>query len=189
MTCIVGIVDKGVVYVGGDSAGVDMNDLSIIVRADEKVFITDPPEFVMGFCGSFRVGQLLRYALITPEQSIKKDDMSYMVTDFVDAVRTVQRDKGSLHRENDIENLEAGFIVGYKSKLYVIEADFQVLQPVNNYVAIGTGAHIALGAMYATKDSRLKPEERVRIALEAAVEYSAGVRPPFNIVKLEPQEE
>jgi hypothetical protein len=36
MTCIVGLVDKGDVYIGGDSAGVA--GLSLSIRADEKVF-------------------------------------------------------------------------------------------------------------------------------------------------------
>ena len=36
MTCIVGLVHEGVVYIGGDSAGVA--GLSLTVRADEKVF-------------------------------------------------------------------------------------------------------------------------------------------------------
>ena len=35
MTCIVGLVHEGVVYIGGDSAGV--GGLSLTVRADEKV--------------------------------------------------------------------------------------------------------------------------------------------------------
>jgi len=188
MTCIVGLEHEGSVYIAGDSAGVDSNDLSIVSRADEKVFLTDASDFVMGFCGSFRVGQLLRYALTTPEQSAKKDDMAYMVTDFIDAVRTMQKDKGSLKKENELEEHDGGFLVGYKGKLYIIESDFQVGRPHGNYAAMGCGAQIALGALYATRNSKMKPEERVMLAMSAAAEYSAGVRAPFNIVKLEPQE-
>ena len=36
MTCIVGLVEKGNVYIGGDSAGV--GGYSLTVRADRKVF-------------------------------------------------------------------------------------------------------------------------------------------------------
>ena len=59
MTCIVGLVHEGVVYIGGDSAGV--GGMSLTVRADEKVFQNG--EFLMGFTTSFRMGQLLRYSL------------------------------------------------------------------------------------------------------------------------------
>lgn len=188
MTCIVAIEQDGIVYVGGDSAGVDSGSLEICGRADEKVFVTDSGEFVMGFAGSFRIGQLLRYALTPPDKPAKKDDMAYMVTDFIDAVRTMQKDKGSMKKENELEEHEASFIVGYNGKIFVIEEDFQIGRPITNYAAVGCGAQIAFGALYATATLRMKPEERIKIALNAAVEYSAGVRAPFHIVKLEVQE-
>ena len=189
MTCIVGLEQDGVVYIGGDSAGVEPWSLSICGRADEKVFINETGEFIMGFCGSFRIGQLLRYALEVPDQPSKKDDMAYMVTDFIDAVRNMQKEKGSLKKENELEEHEASFLVGYNGKLYVIEEDFQVGRPIENYASVGCGAQIALGAMYATRNSNMTPEERITLALQAATEYSAGVRPPFHILKLEPEKD
>ena len=184
MTCIVGVEHEGSVYIGGDSAGVEPWSLAICGRADEKVFVTDSGEFIMGFCGSFRIGQLLRYALTTPEQSQKKDDMAYMVTDFVDAVRVMQKEKGSMKKENELEESDASFLVGYKGHLYCIESDFQVGRPIENYAAVGCGAQIALGAMFATRNSGLAAENRIELALSAAAEYSAGVRAPFLVLKL-----
>lgn len=189
MTCIVGLEHEGTIYIGGDSAGVESWSLAICGRADEKVFINDSGEFVMGFCGSFRIGQLLRYALTPPDQPSKKEDMAYMVTDFVDAVRAMQKEKGALTKENEVEEHNASFLVGYNGKLYVIESDFQVGRPIEGYASVGCGAQIALGAMYATRNSAMAPEERITLALQAATEYSAGVRPPFHIVKLEPEKE
>ena len=188
MTCIVGLEHEGVVYIGGDSAGVEINSLAICGRADEKVFLTEEKNFAMGFCGSFRIGQLLRYALDPPDQKVGQEDMAYMVVDFIDAVRTMQKEKGSMKKEDELEEHDAAFIVGYKGHLYVVEEDFQVGRPIENYAAVGCGADIALGALYATRSTRdLHPEERIKLALQAAVEYSAGVRPPFHIVKLEPE--
>lgn len=184
MTCIVGLEHNGVVYIGGDSAGVETWSLAICGRADEKVFVTDSGEFIMGFCGSFRIGQLLRYALTPPEQSQKKDDMAYMVVDFVDAVRVMQKEKGSMKKENELEEHDAAFLVGYRGKLYCIETDFQVGRPMEGYAAVGCGAQIALGAMFATRNSNLAPENRIELALTAAAEYSAGVRGPFLVLKL-----
>jgi len=186
MTCVVGLEDHGIIYVGADSAGIDSHSLSIVGRADEKVFVTDDGDFIMGFAGSFRIGQLLRYALVTPDQPGRMDDMAYMVTDFIDAVRAMQHDKGAREKKDELEQHEASFIVGYRGHLYVIESDYQVGRPIDNYAAIGCGADMALGAMYATKKLKMKPEERLMLALQAAAEFSAGVRPPFHILKLEP---
>jgi len=179
MTCIVGLEHEGTVYIGGDSAGVAEYD--ICTRSDEKVFFND--EVLMGFTSSFRMGQLLRYAFTVPEQSNKKEDMAYLVTDFVDAIRLCYREKGFIKKENEQE--EGGtFLLGYRGHLYVIEGDFQVGKPGEGYAAVGCGANIALGAMYASQSWK-DPELRIRTALEAAVAHSAGVRPPFTVLKLE----
>lgn len=184
MSCVIGFESNGVIYMGADSAGIDSSSLSISTRVDEKVFVAETNDFIMGFAGSFRVGQLLRYASDLPEQSNKKDDMAYMVTDFVDSIKNAQRDHGALRRDSEIEEHDAEFLVGYKGKLYIIESDFQVCRPIENYAAIGSGAQVALGALYALRDSSISPQNKIQLALNAASEYCAGVRPPFVILKL-----
>lgn len=173
MTCIVGLVDNGVVYIGGDSAGV--SGLSISVRTDEKIFTNGP--FIMGFTTSFRMGQLLRYKLDPPKQTVNCDDMKYMVTNFIDSVIKCFTDNGYGSKNNG-----GIFLVGYNSKLYTIDTDFQVGIPTLPYDAVGCGADLALGAMHATKDK--KPKERIKAALQAAAAHNAGVIAPFIIVKL-----
>ena len=87
MTCIVGLVHGDSVYLGGDSAGVDW--YSLTVRADPKVFVNRG--FAMGFTTSFRMGQLLRFKFVPPPVPEGKDPYEYMVTDFVEGVRTCLR--------------------------------------------------------------------------------------------------
>jgi ATP-dependent protease HslVU (ClpYQ) peptidase subunit len=173
MTCIVGIVDKGNVYMGGDSAGV--SGLSVSVRADEKVFSNGP--FIMGFTTSFRMGQILRYKFDPPRQTVGVDDMKYMVTDFVDAVRKCFGENGFGSTNDKSPNAGGTFLVGYNGKLYTVDSDFQVGIPADNYDAVGCGTDLALGALYATAGK--KPLDRIRIALEAASKFSGGVLPPF----------
>lgn len=180
MTCIVGLVDKGVVYIGGDSAGIA--GLSISIRADEKVFGNGP--FIMGFTSSFRMGQLLRYKLAPPAQTVHQDDMEYMVTSFIDSCRTCFSQNGFGDKEGSVGG---SFLVGYKGKLYTVESDYQVGIPRLEYDAVGSGADLALGAMYATEG--LKPEERITAALSAASAFNAGVAPPFIILRLDDEEE
>lgn len=176
MTCIVGLVHEGDVYIGGDSAGIA--GLSLSIRSDEKVFGNGP--FIMGFTTSFRMGQLLRYKFAPPAQTVHQDDMEYMVTSFIDACRQCFSGNGF----GDKEATHGGnFLVGYKGKLYNIEGDHQVGLPKAPFDAVGCGSDLALGAMYATEG--LNPEERIRLALSAASCFSAGVSPPFTILKLE----
>jgi hypothetical protein len=174
MTCIVGLLDKGNIYMGGDSAGV--SGLSVSVRADEKVFVNGP--FVMGFTTSFRMGQLLRYKFDPPKQTVGTSDMKYMVNDFIDSIRKCFEANGY----GDGKNSSGGsFLVGYNGVLYVVHNDFQVGIPALPYDAVGCGEDIALGAMYASQGK--KPEERIKLALEAASTFSGGVLPPFVLIK------
>jgi len=188
MTCIVGLEHQGAVYVGADSSEVDIESMAAATRSDTKVFLAGEGRFVIGFSGSWRVGQLLRYALKIPQQPADKDDMAFMVTNFVDAVRTVQKKKGTMKKENEVEESDSDFVVGYRGKVYVVRADLAVARTVHDFGAVGSGEQVALGAMHATRNRRIFPETRIKMALAAASEFCAGVRPPFHIVKLEPEE-
>ncbi len=177
MTCIVGLVDKNIVYIGGDSAGVA--GYSLTVRADEKVFVKDG--FIMGFTSSFRMGQLLQYNLKIPKYHSDVDIFEYMVTDFINAVRECF--KGGGFAQKDKEEERAGiFLVGFKGKLFKINFDYQVGVPSLPFDVCGCGTDIALGAMYANVN--LSPKERIIQALEAAEQFSAGVRRPFIVKEI-----
>jgi ATP-dependent protease HslVU (ClpYQ) peptidase subunit len=176
MTCIIGLIDKGDVYIGGDSAGVA--GLSITIRNDEKVFGNGP--FIMGGTSSFRMLQLLRYKFSPPAQTIHQSDMEYMVTSFIDACRQCFSQNGFGDKEATVGGT---FLVGYKGSLYTVEGDYQVGIPNTLYDAVGCGADLAMGAMYATEG--MNPKDRITKALSAASTFNAGVAPPFTIMRLE----
>jgi 20S proteasome alpha/beta subunit len=177
MTCIVAWKDKNGLYIGGDSAAI--GGLSITVRKDEKVFVNGP--FIMGFSDSFRMGQLLRFSLKVPRQAPRTSDYEFMSTIFIEAVRKCLNDGGFAKKENN-EETGGNFVVGYKDNLYEIDDDFQVAIPVDNYIALGCGQEFAYGSLY-NPYAVSNPLKKVRLALEAATKFSAGVRPPYRIIK------
>lgn len=191
MTCIVGVVGKdGSILVGGDSAGV--YGIDILVRADKKVF--KKGRFIFGFCGSFREMQVINHAFRIPKPPTKPDkDHQYMVAKFVPKMRDALKKAGALKETRGVHEMESKAIVGFRGKLYIIEQDFQVGVCAQSYAAAGCGESYAMGALYAVfngnpsdnlEDSRMIAEG----ALEAAVEFSGGVRPPFNYVELKEKE-
>jgi ATP-dependent protease HslVU (ClpYQ) peptidase subunit len=182
VTCIVGLVDGDTIYMGGDTLGADMVGTHVVGRADEKVFTSN--DFIMGFCGSYRVGQLLRYSFVPPDPPSRKDDMAYMVTDFVDAWRAIQKEKGSLKKLDEEETHPATVLVGWRGNLYAIEEDFDVGRPQDSYYAIGAGAHFAFGSLHSTKGLVQDPKQRVIMALEAATAYNAACRGPYTMLNL-----
>lgn len=175
MTCIAAVADGERVWIGGDSAGVA--GWSLELRADEKVFTNGL--FVMGFIDLFRMGQLLRYAFVPPEPPSDREQMDrYMVTDFVNAVRQCLKDGGFAGIKDQVEQ-GGTFIVGIRSYLYVVESDYQVGKLVEGYAAVGSGADIALGSLCSTRS--LSPEQRIKMALDAAESHCASVRRPFVV--------
>jgi len=177
VTCIVGLVDRGAVWIGADSAGVAGYELTVL--ADQKVFVRGP--FVMGYTTSFRMGQLLEHSLEVPRHPADQDDREYMATAFVNAIRKCLKDGG--WAEEDKKREEGGcFLVGYRGRLFVVQGDYSVLEAADGLNAVGCGAQIAVGALHATRGRSAR--RRVEIALEAAERWNAGVRGPFVIKKL-----
>lgn len=174
MTCIVGLVSAGQVFIGGDSAGVAGWNLRL--RADAKVFKNG--DYLFGFTSSFRMGQLLRYALQIPKRHPDKDLMAFMATDFIDAVRNCLKAGGFARKDSETE--QGGvFLVGHAGRLFYVDCDYQVGEVRGDYDACGCGEAYACGALYV--NSGLGAEDRIRQALLAAEAHSAGVRGPFHI--------
>jgi hypothetical protein len=178
MTCIVGVTHEGKVYIGGDSAGVA--GYGITSRADTKVFRRGP--YVLGFAGSFRMGQLLHYVAELPVPSQPANDRSldgFMVVNFIEAIRRPMTEGGFTRNRAGRE--EGGvFLAGIYGRLYCIDSDWQIGRAHDGYMAIGCGDDLALGSLHGSV--WMPPRRRVKVALEAAAHHSAGVCPPFKVV-------
>lgn len=175
MTAVVGLVHAGRVHLGADSAGVA--GWALTVRADEKVFTNG--QYVMGFSGSFRMGQLLRYSLQPPAPTA--DLPRFMATTFIDAVRETLKAGGYASKTSEQEH-GGNFLVGIHGHLFEIGNDYQVGEPAGQVAAVGCGFEIALGALYAATAAGMPVKRRIRTALDAAERFSAGVRGPFAFV-------
>jgi len=176
MTCIVGIVDKGTVYIGGDSAG--LADWNVCIRSDKKVFVNNG--FAIGFAHSFRLGQLLSYSFKPPVPKPREDLMRFMATTFIDAVRDCLKAGGFATRQADAE-IGGNFLVGYRGRLFHVNPDYQVGEMEYGLHAIGCGEAPAMGALHAMPKS-IPARTRVLKALAIAEKCTSGVRGPFHVV-------
>lgn len=179
MTCIVGLVEpvSGSVFIGGDSAAVAGWQME---TAKSKV-IRNPP-FIAGYTTSFRMGQILQYHVRVPYPTDEEDIEEWAVIKFVPSLREAFKEHGFLKVKESQE--ESGtFLMGIRGHLFAMHDDFQAL--CLPYSAVGSGATVALGSLFTTKDTDLCPLERVDIALRAAQAHNMGVREPFYICELD----
>ena len=176
MTCVVGMVRDGVVYMGADSAGV--SGYTIRYRKDAKVFFTG--DMLIGFTTSFRFGQILQYEFNPPKHDGDVSVERYMVNLVIPAMRDALKVHGYSKIEN---NNECGgqCLVGYRGRLFMIHDDFQVGESDDCFDAVGCGNDLAMGSMLSTLKliPHLPANSHIEMALEAAAKYNAGVTPPF----------
>ena len=182
MTCIVAITENDKVYMGADSASVAAD---YITRSAVPKLFYNPP-FLIGYTSSWRMGQILEHHLrFNDLKSPRVGDslQGFMVCEFVEPVRKAFKNYGYAEQK---DNQETGgtFLVGYHGHLFYVGDDYQVNETTNGMDACGCGLQVALGALYASKDTRLNPFQRLDIALEAAAYYCTSVSSPFHIMSL-----
>jgi len=177
MTCIIGLVEGGKVYMGGDSGATSGWDTRI--RKGGKVFRLG--DFLIGYSSSFRMGQVLQYQLeIRPIGEGETVD-EYIVRGLIESVREALKRYGYTKIESNRE--EAGeFLVSYKERLWKISDDFQAGENIDGFDAVGCGTPYALAAMKALEN--LSPKERILKALEISAYFSNGVSAPFTILEM-----
>jgi len=179
MTCIVGMVSNDKVYIGADNIG--SNNSQIQSRQDSKVFIKK--DMVFGFTTSYRMGQLIKYQLIIPHR-IDKSVEEYMYTDFIESVSKLFETKNYSEISNNVQT-GGTFIVGYQGKIFIVESDFQIVQPSDCYCSVGSGSSFALGSLYANDSSVNKlATTKIIEALECAEYFNPFVRKPFEILSV-----
>jgi ATP-dependent protease HslVU (ClpYQ) peptidase subunit len=180
MTCIVGWLHDGRVTIGGDSAAYYSYSTGIRQRVAPKVFANGP--MVFGFCGSFRMGDLLQHALKVPDRKRRETVDAYLRTTFVDAVRACLKSGGFGRLDHGVET-GGTFLVGFEGRLFSVEDDYQIAESADGFDAIGCAGELARGALAVLRNQRPgTARTKLRAALEVAARYSGAVAPPFAFV-------
>jgi len=180
MTCIVGLVEKSEVWLGGDTAAFVGWD---IIPGSVKVFHNGP--CLIGCSGDVRSTDLLRFTFTVPTHPTDMPVERYVRTLFVDALRDCFKAAGYAQKEKEQEQHESLFLVAYRGRLFAIYGGYGVVESSASYDAIGIGDDFAKGALFAS--AGLDARARIFLALQAAEAHSSGVRGPFTIEVLEPE--
>lgn len=183
MTVIVAVKAGGRVVMGGDSFSGTYE--YVLEEASPKVFTRTVHDekgmfrcsALFGVSGDYRGTVLLRNMdLPAWPEGIKPE--AYVGIHLVNAMREAFREGGYAQKESEQESHDLTLLVGLLGRLFSVWQTFDVLES-KEYMAVGAGMYVALGALHATRGMR--PEERVRLALEAAAEHNPMVRPPFHV--------
>jgi len=167
MTCIIGLVENGEVYIGAD--GASSNGHFIENARIEKVFRNG--KYVIAYTSSFRMGQLLQYCISLPDPP-EKVTLKFMVEEFIEIVRDEFKKYGYSKVESN-EETGGTFIVGVNNSLFHVYNDYQVGHYQDGFTVDGSGRYFAVGAMEALKD--FDPEPRIARSIEIAGKFCTTV--------------
>jgi ABC-type cobalt transport system substrate-binding protein len=189
MTCIVGIAANGKVFMGADKCASDT--YSKIVYRYPKVFkkkveVHNGPEeeMLFGCADSFRMMQLLQYSFIPPLYYPSSDPLEYLVTDFMDEVRDMCKEKGLFLRGQESETVGGQFLLGFKGEIYHIDEALQVISVSEQELTLGAGADFALGSLFSTRKRNLAPRTRIKEALECAATYNPQTNAEVDFLEI-----
>ena len=169
---------------GSDHAASDDKSGWIMSRKEPKCFKVG--QYAIAFTDSFRMGQILQYSWSPPKYIPTKTNSGldkFMRTKFIDSVKVAFKDHGFGDIGGTDEDTGGIFIVGLEGRIFVVDEDFHVGENVINYMAEGSGGMFALGALHATKNQK-NPKMRMKLALEAAAEFSMSVSAPFTYIQV-----
>lgn len=173
MSTVIGIKHGKDVWIGSDSRGTTEDGC---VRSGDCIKVFRNAEYLIGFIGTVRGGQILMPPFFDPPDQIEW---------FPDALREHVADKGCMIVEdNHCQAQLCNFLIGHKGKLFEILSDFH-MGMIKSFTAIGSGSHFAYGSLQTTKLMGMKgPEERLMMALKTAAHFDVSTAKPFKIHKL-----
>ena len=182
MTCVVGKTDGHTILLGADSAGSDGKDEIYRIR-EPKVFRCGA--YVIGVAGSYRIAQVLRLKAALPAPPATTTDLEpFLVRRLMPAIAAAVRADGVAGEGRDILGPRTGLLLGCHGRLWHIDPDLTVI-PEGSFASIGSGRIRAYAALYALEAAGVTSARRcIDIALAAAAEYTASVRPPWHYAKL-----
>ena len=170
MSVIAGLIKDGQVFMAADSLS-SSEDGDIRYRADKKLFKNEG--YIIGYTGSARTGQVLKPYFFSPPEDIY---------DLPDAIREHLKEKGcacEIPETTGTDAMGSNILIGWGGKLYEILIDYQLVELVEPYSAVGAGKFHAMSVMHFAYQlgmfDTMNPADILQHAVETAAYFCASV--------------
>lgn len=174
MTCIVALRREGRVHLASDSLIACGGSRAIDARG--KLVQLGP--VVMGLCGHLAALDAARYHLRLDPPKRGQRLAEWASVQLAGGLRGACRTQQALRDSDDDDLPDWQALVAYRGQFVTLgSTDLAVTEPLEpDYVALGSGAELAMGAMSVATGP---PEKRLAAALEAAARHVVDVGPPW----------
>jgi ATP-dependent protease HslVU (ClpYQ) peptidase subunit len=157
MTCIIAWKDPNnkKVILAGDKMGSNSTNSDIVI--DPKIFKKE--DFLIGYAGSFRAGQIIKHLWKPPKRKVDQSDSDYIYTSVVNTFKKTL-EKNGIEDEGDV----GSYIIIYNNRIFLYQNDHSILEHFNLVESIGAGEDFAKGAV----NVLIKYEKDVKIIAKEA---------------------
>lgn len=173
MSLIIAIKEKDRVILGADK---QVSTGSTKDHTATKIWeMTELEGGLMGGVGSARASQIIQYSQVIDKNFTGPINTEFVICALVPTIAATLKANGiatTASEEDSCTMIPNVFIFAYKEKAWVIWHDLSVVEIVD-YFAIGSGADVARGALFATKEKN--PFERIVTCIDAAAESTLFV--------------
>lgn len=177
MTVIVGLVEDDKVWIGADSL-VSAGDYGM--RQIEPKLIKKG-EFLFAGTGAVSAFQHVLHTIIIPPVKEDQIPMDYLMNDLLPEIRSKLSLTGRLTDYHGVQTAPLAMMIGWRGHLYCMYGDFCLIEPHKSFETMGIGEEYARGAMYVLEKTDYSGREKIKLALDAACEYSKGCSAPYTI--------
>ena len=173
MSCIIAIAEEDAIYIGADGQATSENGEIRPIFCNKLIVNGD---YVFGYTGSIRSGQILKSTIFDPP-----DDINLLG----EYIRMLYKESGLVIQGDSGDQCSSNLIIIHKGKIYEMLIDFQINEPFYDFLAVGSGSNYAFGSLHSCSNIGLTAEERILLALDAAIEFDGMCGYPIFIRKFE----
>ncbi len=153
MTVVIADTEESVVFAADSAAA---NGSEIYTLDTEKVFKRDG--YLFGYCGSYRIGQILRHCVALPEYPDESADMErFMVRELVPAIRKAVETEGAAGEGRGFLGEQTCILTCVRGQIWTIGPDLTVIRE-SPFAAIGSGRLRAYPALHALRGAVFRVE-------------------------------
>lgn len=181
MTCIVGLKNNGIVYIGADT-GVYSGYINMSTQGQnpKKMKIFKKGDFISSTTGQARGSHIIEKIWTIPDRKVNESTDDYIHKTFLDSIVHTFKSANHLEEDKGVVRISSESIFAYDNRLFSLSSDLLIVE-YDGYVANGCGIEYALGSLHTTRKEK-DQEARVTKALEAAAEFCTHVNAPFVVM-------
>ena len=184
MSCATAIKSGDTVYVGADSR-FWYNTVSTLKENQSKVWKMKDFSIIFAVCGHLVDGNIISMSDGVIDERYKEKTIEFKdaVNIITPNIMSLLEQRGRIEYHSGIKKMQSDFLLAHRDRLFLISMESCVIEPDDDYIAIGSGQAVADGAFEAIKDdAKFNPQQKLVKILAAVCSKDAWVGYPVRII-------